>query len=134
MAATLTLSRFGRIAAMGNMAAVKVSFDANSVSYATSLGGLLVDLYSVLASAGPFSAPPNGNDVVSLVPLGLTSPGKFMVTGKVTLGTVTSTAIPAYVQIGATGTAASAGLAEIADGVCTQTFDALVILARGGTN
>lgn len=134
MAATVSPSSFGRVTTFGNMSAVKVSIDANSVSYATSLGGLLVDLYSALSAAGPQWGAPNGNDVVGIVPLGLTSPGKFLITGKFTMGTVTSTAIPAYIQIGATGTAASAGLAEIADGACTQTFSALVILARGGTN
>ncbi len=133
MATTVTPNKFGRIAGQASVAAVSITIDANSVSYATSLGGLALDIYAALAAAGPFSAPPNGNDVVGIIPLGYTSPGKFLPTG-LTVGTVTSSTVPCYLRFVGTGTAASAGLAEIADGVCTQTCTFLVLMARGGTN
>ncbi len=133
MATTVTVNKFGRVAALANVAAVSITIDANSVSYATSLGGLALDIYAALAAAGPFSAPPNGNDVVAVIPIGYTAPGKFLPTG-LTVGTVTSSTIPCYLRFIGTGTSASSGLAEIADGVCTQTVTLLVLLARGGTN
>ena len=133
MATTVTLKTYGRIATLANVAAIKVSIDANGVSYATSLGGLALDLYTALAQAGTPEVIPNGNDVVGVLPIGYTSPGKFIPWG-LTVGTVTSSSVPCYVRFVGTGTAASSGLAEIADGACTQTVDLLVILARGGQN
>lgn len=133
MAATVTLGTVGRIAPMGSLSVVKVTVAANSVSYTATSGGLAFDINAALASAGPFSAPPNGNDVVGIIPLGLTSPTGFLPVG-LALGTVTSTTCPCTVKFAATGTAGSAGFAEAADGVSTQSFTALVIIARGGTN
>lgn len=133
MAATVTVNKFGRVASLATPAVVSINVDANSLSYATSLGGLALDIYAALATAGPYGSPPNGNDVVGVLPLGVTAPGKFLPTA-LTLGTVTSTAIPVTLRFYGTGTAASAGLAEIADGACTQTVTLLVLLARGGTN
>jgi hypothetical protein len=133
MATTVSIKTFGRSANIGSVAAVKVSIDANSVSYATSLGGLALDLYTALSQASVPAFIQNGNDVVGIQPLGLTSPGKFLPT-TLTVGTVTSTSVPCYLKFVGTGTAASAGLAEIADGACTQTCDLLVLVARGGQN
>lgn len=133
MATTVTLKTFGRTATLANVAAIKLSIDANGVSYATSLGGLALDIYTALAQAGTPEVIPNGNDVVGILPLGYTSPTKFIPWG-LTVGTVTSTSVPCYLRFIATGTAGSAGFTEVADGVSTQTVDLLVILARGGQN
>lgn len=133
MATTVSTGTVGRVATFANLAAVKVTVDANSVSYATSLGGLSLDLYAALSQAGPMGSPPNGNDVVGILPLGYSSPTKFIPWG-LTVGTVTSSTIPCYLRFVATGTAGSAGFTEVADGVCTQTVSFLVLVARGGTN
>src|SRR5689334_3312399 len=113
MAATVTVSNAGRIASTATLSAVKVTIDANSVSYATSLGGLAIDLYAALAAAGPFSAVPNALDIIGVQALGVTSPGKFIPVA-LTVGTQVTSSIPCYVKLIGTGTAASSGLAEIA--------------------
>ncbi len=130
MAATVTLTNLGTIAPIVNIAAVGVSVDANSVSYATSLGGLAIDLYSVLNAATPFGSPiPK---IIGVQPLATSAPGKF-VPLSLSVGTVTTTSIPCYVRFIAGATAAT-GFTEIADGACTQTVGFLVLVARGGTN
>lgn len=133
MATNVTIKTFGRIPTLGDVTAMKVTVDANSVSYASTSGGLSLDLYTALSQASVPAFIVNGNDVVGVLPLGTTSPGKFLPTG-LTIGTVTSTSVPCYLRFVGTGTAASSGLAEIADGVCTQTVDLLVILTRSGQN
>ncbi len=130
MATLVTLTNNYAPAPVFNLAAVQVTVDANSVSYATSLGGLALDLYAVLNAATPFGSPiPK---IMGCQPLGRTSGGFLPYT--LTVGTVTSTSIPCFVRFVATGTSGSAGFAEIADAVCTQTVSFLVLVARGGTN
>ncbi len=133
MAATVTVKTTGRIGTFVGLTAIKVTVDANSVSYATSLGGLAIDLFNALSVAGTPSVVPNGLDIIGILPLTVTAPGFFLPTN-LQVGTITSTTIPCYVKLAATGSANSVGLGEIADGVCTQTFTAYVLMARGGQN
>ncbi len=133
MAATVTVKTSGRIANLGSLAAIKITVDANSVSYATSLGGLAIDLYNALSVSGTPSVTPNGLDILGLWAPNVSAPGFFLPTN-LTVGTITSSTIPCYVRLSSTGSANSVGLGEPADGACTQTFTAYVILARGGQN
>lgn len=132
MAATISVVG-GRVGNFNDLSAVKVSIDANGVSYATSLGGLALDLYTALSQVR--QQPVNGNDVVGILPLGMSS-GGYLPTG-LTLGTVTSSSVPVYVRlvgIGASATAAGDPLGEAADGANTQTFTALILVNKGGSN
>jgi hypothetical protein len=133
MAANVTVKTTGRIATVANLAVVKVSVDANSVSYATSLGGLAIDLYNMQQVAGPPEATINANDIVGILPLSQSTPGGFWPTN-LAVGTQTSTTLPCYVKLIGTGSANSAGYGEIVDGACTQVFTAFIVLARGGQN
>ena len=131
MAATVTLGTVGRIATVGTLAAIKISLDANSVSYTTTGGGLALDLYAALQAAGPVSAPENGLDILGVLPYKKTSGG--FIPMDLAVGTITSTTIPCTVRFIAGATAAT-GFTEIADGVCTQTVSMLILVARGGAN
>ncbi len=130
MAATVTLTQNGAIAPMFNLAAVQVTVDANTVSYATSLGGLAIDLYGALNAATPFGTPiPK---IMGCQALTTTAALKFLPMA-LTVGTVTTSTIPCYVRFLAGATAAT-GFTEVADGACSQTVSFLVLLARGATN
>ena len=131
MAATVAVNTVGRIATMATLSAIKVTIDANSVSYTTTQGGLAIDLFTALNNAGPFNAAPNGNDIIGCLPLGRSSGG--FIPWSLAVGTITSTTIPCTLKLIGGATAAT-GLTEIADGACTQTFAMLVLVARGGTN
>lgn len=133
MAATVAVKTCGRIATKATLSAIKISVDASSVSYATSLGGLAIDLFNMLAVAGPMSATPNEGDIIGILPLSRSSPGGFLPLS-LTVGTKTSTTLPCFVKLIGTGSTTSAGLNEIADGACTQTFDAYILVAAGGQN
>jgi hypothetical protein len=148
MAATESVATFGRITPLGNVAAVLVTIGGNGASYATASGGLPIDLTTVLAQASPFSAPINPADVVGLVPIGLSTngflPGGFVAgTPTYTTGTLatvrapqTLATFPATVRLYGIGSAATnhAALGEVADGANTDSFTALLLIARGGTN
>lgn len=148
MAATQTVASFGRIAVLGNVAAVLVTINGNSASYASASGGLPIDLTSVLQQASPFSAPINPADVVGAQAIGLSTNG--FLPGTLTLGTPTYTNLPgatvrqpqvlatfpAWIRLIGIGAAATnhAGLGEVADGANTDSFAFLLLIARGGTN
>jgi len=131
MAASVTLKTVGRIATLATLSAIKVTLDANSVSYTTTGGGLALDLYAALQAAGPVYAPENGADILGVLATDRTS-GGFIPFG-LTVGTITSTTVPCTVRFIAGATAAT-GFTEIADGVCTQTVSMLILVARGGAN
>ena len=149
MAATQTVASFGRIAVLGNVAAVIVTISGNSASYATASGGLPIDLTAVLSQISPFSAPINPADVVAFVPIGLSTNG--FLPGGLVLGTATYTTIAGYAQVRVPQTLATfpatirlngvgasaanhAALGEVADGANTDSFTGLLLIARGGTN
>jgi hypothetical protein len=148
MAATETVATFGRIAVLGELTAVLVTIGGNSASYATASGGLPIDLTSVLQQSSPFSAPINPADVVAVLPIGLSTNG--FLPGGLVLGTPTFTTLPgatvrppqvlatfpATVRLYGIGAAstAHAALGEVADGANTDSFTALLLIARGGTN
>lgn len=148
MAATVTVNNYGRSASLGGMAAISITIAAASVSYAKTSGGLAIDLASALVTAGPFDANPHPSDVVGFLPLGLSTNG-FIPTG-LTVGTATYTTqsgastqnnnlgalstCPAYIRLVGSGSASYVTLTEVADGVNTDSFTGLLIVARGGHN
>jgi hypothetical protein len=148
MAATQTVASFGRIAVFGNLSAVLVTINGNGASYATASGGLPIDLTAVLNQASPFSAPINPTDVVAFVPIGLSAngylPGGFVAgsptyttgSGATVRAPQTLATFPATVRLNGIGAAATnhAALGEVADGANSDSFTALLLIARGGTN
>jgi hypothetical protein len=148
MAATETVATFGRIATLGNLAAVLVTINGNGAAYSSAAGGLPIDLTTVLQQAQPFSAPINPADVVGFVPMGLSTngflPGGF-IAGVPTYTNLPGASVrvpqvlatfPATVRLNGIGAAVTnhAALGEVADGANTDSFTALLLIARGGTN
>ncbi len=148
MAATVTTNTVGRVSQMATLSAISVTISAASVSYATSLGGLAIDLASALINSGPQDYTPNPSDIIGFLPIGLSTLG-FIPTG-LTVGTPTYTAVsgastqnsglgalstcPAYIRLAGSNATSSAKLLEIVDGVTTDSFTGLIVLARGGHN
>lgn len=164
MAATLSESPFGRIATMGgDVTAIVVTIGGNGSTYTSASGGLPIDLVSIIAGgvaigsgAAQFSQPYlNPSDVVCLVPVGLSTNGYLP--GGYALGTPTYVAAsypftggsinaihpvqqlgtcPATIRLYGIGAAATnhAAFGEVADGANTDSFVALLFIARGGTN
>lgn len=164
MAATESTSPYGRIATYGgDVTAILVTIGGNGAAYATASGGLPIDLTGILAGgvalssgAAPFSQTYiNPADVVGIVPLGLSTNG-YLPTGFV-MGTATYAAAtypftggsinaihpvqqlataPATVRLIGIGAAATnhAAFGEVADGANNDSFSALLLIARGGTN
>lgn len=164
MAAILTDAPFGRIATMGgDVTAILVTISGNGSTYTTASGGLPIDLVAIIAGgvaigsgAAQFSAPYlNPADVVGIVPLGLSTNG--FLPGGFILGTPTYAAAaypfrggdinaihpvqqlatcPATVRLYGIGAANAPGsaLGEVANGANTDSFTALLYIARGGTN
>jgi hypothetical protein len=144
--ATNTVASFGRISVFGNLSGVLVTIAGNSAVYATAAGGLPIDLATILIQAAPFSQTYlNPADVVGFIPLGTSTNGYSA--GAVKMGTPTYTAATFPFGGGPTTVRPSQQLAtapawvrlqkggvEVADGANTDTFTALLILARGGTN
>ena len=143
------VATFGRIAVLGNVAAVLVTINGSGANYASASGGLPIDLVGVLSQASPFSAPINPADVVGLIPLGLSTngflPGGF-VAGQPTYSTLPGgsvinpakqlTSFPATIRLNGIGAASAnhSALGEVADGANSDSFSALLLIARGGTN
>lgn len=130
---TITVNA-GRVSPYVTLAAVPITVTYSSTAYATATGGLPFDLFSTLATAGPFSAPLSYKDIVACVPLGCTAE-KFVVDGNsFAVGTVTSTTVPCTVRIYGTGSGNKAALTEIDDASISGSFKALLIIARNGSN
>ena len=139
-ASSNTVASFGRITALGSVAVVKATITASATAYAAGSGGLPVDLTDILKAASPFSAPIHPDDVVGILPAGL-SPNGVMV-GALTKGTPTYTTLPGGAAARPNQTMAtfpawvrlySGALAE-ASGNITDTITVLLMIARGGTN
>jgi hypothetical protein len=140
------VAQFGRIAVFANLSGVLVTIAGSSAVYATAAGGLPIDLASVLIQAAPFSQTYlNPADVVGFIALGNST--NAYVPGTLKMGTPTygpatypfgggPTSVrpaqqlltaPAWVRLTKGGT-------EMTDGANTDTFTALLLIARGGSN
>lgn len=141
------VAAFGRIAVFADLSAVLVTISGGGVVYSTAAGGLPIDLAGVLQLAAPFSQPYlNPADVVGFIAVGTSTAG--YAPGSIKMGTPTYVpaaypfaggasnslrpalqlaSAPAWVRLQKGGT-------EAADGANNETFTALLLIARGGTN
>lgn len=164
MAALNTVSTYGMVATNGgDVTAIVVTINANGATYSAASGGLPIDLTNIISGgvqigsgAAPFSQPYlNPANVVAISAIGLTTNG--FLPGGFVLGTPTYAAAtypftggsvnaihpvqqlatcPATVRLYGIGAAVTnhAAFGEVADGVVNDTFTALLLIARGGTN
>jgi hypothetical protein len=144
--ATVSVATFGRTALLGNVSAALVTVVGDTTAYATATGGYPFDLTSVLAQISPPSAPIRPEDVVTVIPTGLSST-KYIVGGFVkgtatwTTGTgatvripYTLATFPCTIRFYQSTTGAPAALVEVPDTNYSETFTFLLIIARGGSN
>jgi hypothetical protein len=159
MAATITSAAFGRISGLTSLAFVPITIAGNGATYATATGGLPIDLAAFLkTSASTNDLDINPYDIVGIFSPQLSTNGFLLssfVLGAPTyqtqqpFGTQTSPALPALasvqaaqelatcpctVRIIATGAADKGAFHEFADGANSDTFVAMLLVARGGNN